>query len=93
MYRLIPTPRFERKLRKIAKLSKDESNRIKTILQLLIEDPFDFRLKTHKLIGKMSDYYSCSCGYDCRIIFSIERNSTDKQVIILIDFGSHDDVY
>jgi len=93
MYQLILTPRFERKLRKIAKLSKDESNRIKSILQILVEDPFDYRLKTHKLQGKMSVFYSCSCGYDCRIIFSIERNKTDKEVIILIDLGSHDDVY
>jgi len=93
MYQLIPTPRFERKLRKIAKLSKDESNRIKSILELLIEDPFDMRLKTHKLQGKMSKFYSCGCGYDCRIIFSIEKYLTDKQVIILIDIGSHDDVY
>lgn len=93
MYQLLPTPRFERKLRKIAKLSKDESNRIKSILQLLIEDPFDMRLKTHKLQGKLSELYSCGCGYDCRIIFSIENIKSDEKVVILIDIGSHDDVY
>lgn len=28
-------------------------------------------LGTHKLEGKLSGLLSCSCGYDCRIVFSL----------------------
>jgi mRNA-degrading endonuclease YafQ of YafQ-DinJ toxin-antitoxin module len=45
------------------------------------------------LQGKLSEFYSCGCGYDCRIIFSIENIKSDEKVVILIDIGSHDDVY
>jgi mRNA-degrading endonuclease YafQ of YafQ-DinJ toxin-antitoxin module len=31
---------------------------------------------------------SCSCGYDCRIVFSVE-----PEQIVLLDIGTHDEVY
>jgi mRNA interferase YafQ len=38
--------------------------------------------------------YACSCGYDCRIIFSLEEDlSTEDDVILLLDVGSHEEVY
>lgn len=37
-------------------------------------DVFDSSLGTHKLSGKLDGLQSCSCGYDCRIVFSIEQN-------------------
>ena len=34
------------------------------------------------------------CGYDCRIVFSIEIDEkTGCEVIILHDIGTHDEVY
>ncbi len=93
MYKLIPTSRFERKLSEIAKLSKDETAKIKSILNILVENPFDSRLNTHKLLGKLSEFYACNCGYDCRIVFSVEMINPETKVIYLIDLGSHDDVY
>ncbi len=55
---------------------------------LLKEDIFAFKLETHPLQGELSGLFACSCGYDCRIIFSLE----DEQ-IILLDIGTHDEVY
>lgn len=38
--------------------------------------------------------WACSCGYDCRILFSIEKeNESDKEIILLLDIGTHDEVY
>jgi addiction module RelE/StbE family toxin len=45
-------------------------------------------LKLHKLKGALSNYYAISIEYDLRIILEI---SNDK--ILLIDIGSHDEVY
>ena len=39
-------------------------------------NPFEARLKTHKLSGKLKDYYSFSVDYQTRIIFEIRNKNT-----------------
>jgi mRNA interferase YafQ len=57
-------------------------------------DIFEPSLSTHKLSGDMLGLRVCTCGYDCRIIFSIEKNkNTGEDNILLIDIGTHDEVY
>jgi two-component system NtrC family response regulator len=37
---------------------------------------------------------SCSCGYDCRILFQIRHDeTTNEEYILPVDIGTHDDVY
>lgn len=51
-------------------------------------------LQTHKLSGKLVGLSACSCGYDCRIIFSLQKEpGTEEAFILLIDIGTHDEVY
>jgi mRNA-degrading endonuclease YafQ of YafQ-DinJ toxin-antitoxin module len=51
-------------------------------------------LSTHKLSGQLIGLWACSCGYDCRIVFAIELdNETQLEVIVLLDIGTHDEVY
>ena len=38
------------------------------------EDVFAANLGTHKLGGILDGINSCSCGYDCRVLFSIEQD-------------------
>jgi mRNA interferase YafQ len=60
----------------------------------LEEDPFSTDLKSHKLSGNLYGLYACSCGYDCRIVFSIKKDIKNKtEFIILVDIGTHDEVY
>lgn len=67
---------------------------IEDTLQQMEADVFAPNLGTHKLSGKLDGLQSCSCGYDCRIVFSIEQDSeTDSKVIVLLDIGTHDEVY
>ena len=57
-------------------------------------DVFSPLLGTHKLSGDLMGLRACSCGYDCRIVFSIEQDkATNQEVIILINIGTHDKVY
>ena len=60
-------------------------------IDLFIIDPFDIKLKTHKLSGKLKDLWSFSVGYDLRIIFYFTKDKPKKA--ILIDIGTHDEVY
>jgi len=55
----------------------------------LTHNPFDPRLRTHKLTGKLKNLWAFSCGYDCRVVFRF----LDDSNILLIDIGSHDEVY
>ena len=59
----------------------------------LQQDVYDPSLHTHKLSGKLAANMACSCGYDCRIIFSVEKYKNETGYILLPDIGTHDDVY
>ena len=51
-------------------------------------------LKTHKLHGELEGLFACSVEYDLRIVFDIVENSrTKEKEILLIDIGTHEEVY
>jgi mRNA-degrading endonuclease YafQ of YafQ-DinJ toxin-antitoxin module len=60
-------------------------------LDIFIEDPFDLKLKTHKLSGKLKDLWSFSLGYDLRVVFYFTKDRPRKAVFV--DIGNHDEVY
>lgn len=60
-------------------------------LELFVNDPFDSRLKTHKLSGKLKDLWSFSIEYDLRVVFYFTKDKPKKAV--LVDIGTHDEVY
>ena len=91
---LVLTPKFKRAFHKFVKRNTDIQQRIEDTLQQMEVDVFVPNLGTHKLRRKLDGLQSCSCGYDCRIVFSIEQDTeTDSEVIILLDIGTHDEVY
>lgn len=56
---------------------------------LFCENSFHPSLRTHKLSGELSELWAFSISYDCRVVFSfVESNK-----VMLIDIGSHEDVY
>jgi addiction module RelE/StbE family toxin len=69
-------------------LRKYSSYKVQIIKKLkkFIENPFDPSLKTHKLTGKLSSYWSFSIDYNLRIIFEF----IDKESVGLIDIGTHE---
>ena len=69
-------------------LRKYSSYKIQIIKKLkkFIENPFDPSLKTHKLTGKLSSYWSFSIDYNLRIIFEF----IDEGSVGLIDIGTHE---
>ncbi|NKQ37042.1 MAG: type II toxin-antitoxin system RelE/ParE family toxin [Chloroflexi bacterium] len=94
MNRLVLTSKFERAYRKFVRRDKRLKQRIDEALQLLEVDAFTSKLGTHKLGGQLHGAWACSCGYDCRIVFSVEHdNETNETIILLINIGTHDEVY
>ena len=91
---IILTSRFKRSLKKFIKGNRRLQQQIETTLQEMAVDIYTPNLATHRLKGEFAGLRACSCGYDCRIIFSLEKDlETNEEVIVLLNIGSHDDVY
>ena len=94
MRELVLTPKFKRVFRKFVTRNKKLQKHIEETLRQINKDVFVAHLRTHKLGGDLSGLYACTCGYDCRIVFAIERNKEiNSEIIVLLDIGTHDEVY
>ncbi len=72
MKNLVLSSKFKRSFRKFVSRDKSLQKRIETLLQMRV-DVFSPNLATHKLEGELKGLMACSCGYDCRIIFSLKK--------------------
>ncbi|MGD9971134.1 MAG: type II toxin-antitoxin system YafQ family toxin [Sulfuricurvum sp.] len=60
------------------------------ILKKLSNDPFESSLKLHKLQGNLEKFHAVRLTYEYRIVLILMI--VDER-IILVDIGTHDDVY
>jgi len=81
---------YEKRAMKFLKKHKDLYPQYKKTIELLEYNPQHPSLRVHKLQGKMDKFSSVSINMKYRIV--IDFIIVDD-VIILIDIGSHDDVY
>ncbi|MEE3718128.1 type II toxin-antitoxin system mRNA interferase toxin, RelE/StbE family [Tumidithrix elongata RA019] len=94
MRTLVFTSSFKRAFKSLIRREPEMEGKIVERLEILVVDPFHPSLKTHKLKGKLSGAWACSIEYDCRIVFNFKKSSdSDVEEILLIDIGSHDEVY
>lgn len=75
--------------RKVKKMGSVDIKDFKKFLEIAQVNPFDIKLKTHKLTGELKDFYSARINYSDRAIFFIQY----KNIIYITDIGSHDEVY
>jgi len=67
MLEIYYSPKFLKMYKKLPKGVKLSACQKEKIFR---QNPFDHRLKTHKLSGKLKKYWAFSIGYNYRIIFS-----------------------
>ncbi|MBN2896098.1 MAG: type II toxin-antitoxin system YafQ family toxin [Campylobacterales bacterium] len=60
------------------------------VLKKLENDPFEPSLKLHKLQGNLEKFHAVRLTYEYRIILIL---MIINERIVLVDIGSHDDVY
>jgi addiction module RelE/StbE family toxin len=85
---------FKRAFKKTTKSTPDLKEKIISAMNLLEQDPFNPKLKSHKLQGILEDNWACAVSYDLRIIFTFVKNSdTNETEILLINLGTHEEVY
>ena len=80
---------FKKIYQKKVKNDLDLKKRFWTMMRLFSQNPFDRRLRTHKLTGKLEGLWAFSVAYECRVIFKF----LGEDEVLLVDVGSHDEVY
>ena len=85
---------FRRAFRRRTRNNSALQEQIFQVLARLAEEPFEPVLRTHKLRGQLEGLWSCWVEYDCRIVFAFEPDpDSDQEMIVLIDLGTHAEVY
>lgn len=80
---------FKRIYKKRVKNNEELKKRFWDAMELFSKEPFNPRLRTHKLTGKLEGLWASSVAFDCRVIFKF----LDKNEVLLVDIGEHDEVY
>ncbi|MCX5896283.1 MAG: type II toxin-antitoxin system mRNA interferase toxin, RelE/StbE family [Proteobacteria bacterium] len=80
---------FKKIYKKKVSNNQDLKKKFWDTLKLFTKNPFNQKLKTHKLRGKLEGLWALSITYDCRLIFKFIK----KDEVLLIDIGGHDEVY
>jgi mRNA-degrading endonuclease YafQ of YafQ-DinJ toxin-antitoxin module len=94
MRTLIWGKHFVRALKRTLKKHPTLGGELAATLRTLQEDPFSSRIATHKLKGKLCGSWACRMGYDLRLIFDfVENPEGADEDILLLEIGSHDEVY
>lgn len=85
---------FMRALRRTVRKHPTAQQDIADTLLLLQENPFAPQLATHKLKGKLVGSWACGVRNDLRIIFDFVKNAEQQEDdILLLEIGTHDEVY
>ena len=80
---------FKRAYKKRVKNDQELRKRFWDAMELFSTEPFNSRLRTHKLTGRLEGLWAFSVAYDCRVVFEfLSRNE-----VLLVDIGTHEEVY
>ncbi|MEW6042139.1 MAG: type II toxin-antitoxin system YafQ family toxin [Elusimicrobiota bacterium] len=88
MYKIYITKTFDRRIKQFLRSHPELENEIKQKLDLLIRNPFDPQLRTHKLSGRLKNEFAFRLTYEYRIFFVLVGFN-----IYLTNIGSHDEIY
>lgn len=89
-FRIIYTKSYLKRATKFAKRHPDLLGQYEKSLKLLELNPFHPSLRLHRLSGSLSDLHSVSINISYRITLEF---LIDDGKIVLVNVGSHDEVY
>lgn len=90
MWRIGYSPTFRRTFRKLTRHNRALLDAFAGTLALLEQDPHHPRLKLHALRGDLEGLYAASVTYKLRLVLVLHE---EEHAVILVDIGSHDEVY
>ena len=80
--KIFPSTQFRKSFKRLPKNIQEEAIKKDKLFRT---DPHLPQLKTHKLKGKLSSFWSYSINYEYRIVLEF----VDQEVIIYHDIGTH----
>ena len=90
MFTLVWTAGFTRAAKKFAEQHPELRHKVAVVLRDLENDPFQPHLRYHHLGGKLKGMQAVSITHSYRITLTLLIAGKE---IILLDIGSHDEVY
>lgn len=90
MYSVVSTEQFLRQARKFFRKHPDLKPRFARVVHDLQNNPFAPQLALHPLSGKLTGLHAVSLTYSFRITFTL---LVTEHEVVLLDIGSHDEVY
>lgn len=90
MYALVTTHHFDRSIAKFSRAHPELRGQLAKILRDLESDPFQPYLRLHPLKGSLEGLHAVSLTQAYRVTLMLR---TKKKEIILLDIGSHEEVY
>ena len=82
--KIIYSPKFEKKYKKLPANIKNIAIKQEALFR---KNPFNSKLKTHKLKGKLKEFLSFSVDHRYRIIFEFTKN---REMAYFHSIGNHD---
>ena len=86
----LTTGHFDRRVVKFTRAHPELKNPLAKVLKNLEADPFIQSLRLHPLSGELEGLHAVNLTYVYRITLTLRIT---KKEIILLDIGSHDEVY
>jgi len=90
VYSIEASKYFLRRAKKFFKRHPDLKKQFAEIVDDMRKDPFQPHLELHSLGGRLQDCYAVRLTYSYRVTLTL---MVTKNEIILLDIGSHDEVY
>lgn len=90
MFQLVRTRQLDRQLARFVRAHPELKTKIAQLVRDLESDPFQPRLRLHALAGEFQGLYAASLTHSYRVTMTLKLAERE---IVLLDIGSHDDVY
>ena len=90
MYVLLTTGHFDRRVVKFTRAHPELKKPLAKVLRNLEANPYLLSLRLHPLSGELAGLHAVSVTHAYRITLTLR---VTKKEIVLLDIGSHDEVY
>ena len=85
------TAQFRKSLKKLLRSGRFDRTKLQRTIELLTAgEKLPPSYEDHSLVGDLADTRECHLGFDLLLIYRVENNNL---VLVLINLGSHDDLF
>lgn len=91
MYKVVLTRRYKTALKRVIRRKEFDKRLLEEVVSTLASGSvLDTKYRDHQLSGELNDRRECHIKHNVLLVY---RKRDDVLVLLLIDLGSHDDVF